>query len=158
MASGIYVIRNIINNKIYIGSSSNLIKRIRIHKSKLKSNKHHSAILQNSYNKYGEESFEYEIVEYVMDNSMLGDREQVWIDFFRPEFNVRLIATSNVGIKRSDEFRENCRKRMIGSIPWNKGKKGSIPWNKGLTSENDARVKSYGEKQSITKKKLKNEQ
>ena len=55
--SGIYRIRNLTNNKFYIGSAVNLNKRKNQHFHYLRNNKHHNKPLQNSYNKYGESSF-----------------------------------------------------------------------------------------------------
>jgi group I intron endonuclease len=62
MITGIYKIRNIVNNKIYIGSAVDIKKRWRDHKWYLKENKHHNSHLQSSYNKYGLKNFEF-IVE-----------------------------------------------------------------------------------------------
>ena len=50
--SGIYSIRNSVNNKIYIESSCNLKRRILRHKTELKHNKHYNKHLQRAYNKY----------------------------------------------------------------------------------------------------------
>lgn len=60
---GIYQIRNLINNKVYIGSSINIETRIKVHKRTLRSGNHINIILQKAYNKYGENQFEYEILE-----------------------------------------------------------------------------------------------
>ena len=40
MSSGVYIITNIINNKIYIGSTINFSKRWKKHKQHLNNNKH----------------------------------------------------------------------------------------------------------------------
>lgn len=60
---GIYKILNIINNKIYIGSSKELYTRIKRHKYQLKNNIHGNFHLQNAWNKYGEKSFIFEIIK-----------------------------------------------------------------------------------------------
>ncbi len=52
----VYTIKNVINNKIYIGSAVNIKKRWHEHRNLLNNNnnnKHHSPILQNAWNKYG---------------------------------------------------------------------------------------------------------
>jgi group I intron endonuclease len=54
---GIYIIYNIVNNKCYIGSSTNIHRRINNHKSLLNRNKHHSYKLQLSFNKHKENNF-----------------------------------------------------------------------------------------------------
>lgn len=64
---GIYSIKNVKNNKIYIGSSNNIEKRIKDHFRNLKNNKHSNQYLQNAYNKYGNESFIFEILEVFED-------------------------------------------------------------------------------------------
>ena len=64
--SGIYIILNKVNNKYYIGSAYNIIdERWPDHKSKLRKNKHINQSLQFDWNQYGEESFEFHIVELV---------------------------------------------------------------------------------------------
>lgn len=60
---GIYLIRNKLNNKVYVGQSINLVRRWREHKSSLRKGKHRCSHLQNSWNKYGEDNFEFLIVE-----------------------------------------------------------------------------------------------
>ena len=60
---GIYKITCINNNKVYIGKSIEIKQRFKKHLSDLRLNKHHSKYLQHSYNKYGEESLRFEIIE-----------------------------------------------------------------------------------------------
>ena len=67
----IYKITNIINNKIYIGSAIDTYNRFSKHKSQLNKNKHHNSYLQNSWNKYGEQNFKFEIIEYITDKNKL---------------------------------------------------------------------------------------
>jgi group I intron endonuclease len=81
--SGIYKIVNILDGKIYIGSSSNFCKRWNGHITCLRKNKHHSPHLQNAWNKYGEENFKFEIVEVVEDFNKLFEREQYYIDLYK---------------------------------------------------------------------------
>lgn len=80
--AGIYCIRNISTNKRYIGSSRNISGRWRVHKSKLRLNKHHSDHLQKSYN-IDSFLFTYEIIELINDLSQLEIREQYWVDHFQ---------------------------------------------------------------------------
>ncbi len=65
--SGIYRIRNLINNKSYIGSAVNFKRRWNYHKQDLIACRHHSKYLQNAWNKYGEAAFEFKVMEYVED-------------------------------------------------------------------------------------------
>lgn len=79
--SGIYQIRNLVNNKIYIGSSCNLYKRKRTHFYELKNNIHKNSKLQKSFNKYGEQNFIFEVIEFCSKENQYII-EQYWIDRF----------------------------------------------------------------------------
>lgn len=81
MSTGIYCIRNVSNDKRYIGSSKNIEARWRVHKSRLRHNKHHSDHLQKSYNLNSQ--FSYEILEFITDLSQLEIREQYWVDHYQ---------------------------------------------------------------------------
>lgn len=76
--SGIYKII-CINNKFYIGSSVNIGGRLKDHVRLLKRNKHQNKYLQNSWNKYGEKNFRFEIIENIYDANQLLIREKWWI-------------------------------------------------------------------------------
>jgi len=67
----IYQIRNKINNKIYIGSTNNINKRWNNHKSKLNNKIHENSYLQAAWDKYGEENFEFSIIEQVNDQNRI---------------------------------------------------------------------------------------
>lgn len=76
---GIYYIENIINDKIYIGSSSNIEKRIANHRNCLRKQMHTNPRLQNSWDKYGEQAFDFGVVEIVALED-LAIVEQLYID------------------------------------------------------------------------------
>lgn len=61
MKGVIYIIRNTINNKFYLGSTTNFKDRKRRHLQDLRREDHHNMHLQNAYKKYGEEAFEFQI-------------------------------------------------------------------------------------------------
>ena len=62
MKSGIYTIRNIINNKYYVGCSKDMVDRIGAHKRALIKGTHKNILLQNSFNKYGILNFVFSFV------------------------------------------------------------------------------------------------
>lgn len=98
--AGIYKITNIVNGKIYIGSSSNIYIRINGHKSKLKIGKHSNQHLQSAWNKYGENSFIFETVKQINNLNLLVRFEQIYInkyDCVDLGYNKRRIADSNRG-------------------------------------------------------------
>lgn len=79
MTCGVYEIRNILNGKMYVGSSKNVERRFVIHLSQLRNCKHHNKHLQRAFLKYGENSFEMVIIESC-DSYELFERESFWIE------------------------------------------------------------------------------
>jgi len=67
----IYKILNKNNNKFYIGSTNNIKKRWNNHRCNLRNNRHENNYLQQAWNKYGEESFEFLILEEVNDENRI---------------------------------------------------------------------------------------
>ena len=79
MKMGIYKIINVVNNKFYIGSAVNFSRRKTRHFSELRTNKHNNSKLQNAWNKYGESSFVFAVVEEVQEKSLLLEVENRWL-------------------------------------------------------------------------------
>lgn len=109
---GIYQIKNKINNKSYIGSSSRLKFRWSRHLTDLKCNIHHSLALQRACNKYGIDSFEFIVLEYCKDDELL-QKEQYYLDVLKPEYNICKIAGNCAGVKHSTETIEKRRTTLI---------------------------------------------
>lgn len=103
--SGIYQIKNLSTNEIYIGSSNHLASRKAGHFYRLRTNKHSNPKLQASYNKYGEEKFEFSIVEICIEEKLLI-REQFYFDILNPDFNLNLIAGRPPQFIRDEEYRK----------------------------------------------------
>lgn len=79
---GIYIIKNKINNKVYIGQSIDIHKRWLNHKNKLRKYKHDNIHLQRSWNKYGEENFEFSILE-LCNKKLLSKKEREYIKKYK---------------------------------------------------------------------------
>lgn len=60
----VYQILNIVNNKCYVGSSTNYSKRKSRHIAGLKSGRHHSIKLQRAWDKYGGDNFRFIVLEF----------------------------------------------------------------------------------------------
>jgi group I intron endonuclease len=101
--SGIYVIKNIKNGKVYVGSAVNFNKRWETHMRNLNRNTHHSKKLQHAWNKYGRNSFEFCIIQYCEPiKKTLELNEQYWCDLLRAYedgYSCRKKVNSNSGIK-----------------------------------------------------------
>lgn len=78
---GIYEIVNIKNQKRYIGQSIDVYRRWIQHNSELKRGKHSNEYLQFSWNKYGEDAFEFHILEECSEEK-LNERELFYIQKF----------------------------------------------------------------------------
>lgn len=118
--SGIYCIENKVNHKVYIGSSKNIYQRLLKHFALLRHNKHENAHLQNAWNKYGEKSFEWTVIEKC-ENSILTEREQYCIDLFGAEYNITKKVERNILSKESRLKQGETRKRLHreGKLDWN---------------------------------------
>lgn len=92
--SGIYVIRNLINNKIYIGSAINLNNRWFSHRNKLNNNNHVNRHLQSS-----DETREK------ISSSNKGKKHSVE--------SKEKMSLSHKGKKRSDETKEKIRLTIL---------------------------------------------
>lgn len=93
----IYNIVNKVNGKVYVGQTKNTKKRATSHKYMLNKGIHHSKYLQNSFNKYGIENFEFSIIEECT-NSDVDDREIFYIQKFKsnnPDYGYNVLAGGN---------------------------------------------------------------
>lgn len=111
---GIYCLINIVNQKRYVGSSKNLQQRLLKHRSLLRKNKHENSKLQNSWNKYNEQMFEYYILEYC-EEELLTQREQYYIDTLVPELNITVLVERNILSKESRLKQANTRRERISN-------------------------------------------
>ena len=78
---GIYMIKNNINGKVYIGQSKNIYERWTKHKTELNANRHVNKHLQGAWNKYGSNAFSFLIVEECLEYE-LNQKEQYYIKFY----------------------------------------------------------------------------
>jgi group I intron endonuclease len=103
MACGIYAIYCWGNHKTYYGSTAASKTRWYNHKQTLKNNQHDNSRLQNAYNKYGLESFEYIWIEDISKDD-LQLIEQQYLDFNIGGFNIATNAeNSSLGRKHTED-------------------------------------------------------
>ena len=108
--SGIYCIRNIQNQKVYIGKAKDIYKRLKAHITALNTkNKDENPYLINSWHKYGKESFEYVVLEYLeLDEKLISERELFWqkaYDATNPKKGYNLRLDSSTGMILSNSTR-----------------------------------------------------
>lgn len=109
---GVYKLVNLINGKFYIGSTKNMRKRLWKHRALLRHNKHNNPHLQNSWNKYGENNFDYCILETCNEQNQY-EREQFYIDTLHPEYNIAEIVELPSYTEESRKKHSETRKRMF---------------------------------------------
>lgn len=119
---GVYQIRNLKTQKIYIGSSKAIEYRCYEHRKNLIKNKHQNQYLQNSWNKHGENNFIFEILEECSEEKLL-EREQSFINETKSSnrkhgYNICEIANKPW---MTEEIRAKISETLKGNIPWNLG-------------------------------------
>lgn len=115
--AGIYKITNTESGKIYIGSAIDLYRRASSHIRNLRQGKHANKHLQSAFDKYGEDVFMFEVVEYVDDHENLISREQHWIDELNAAqdgYNKTPTAGSMLGFKFSEESKRKMSQSRTG--------------------------------------------
>lgn len=106
--TGIYKIENLVSGTVYIGSTADSFRgRWGDHKSGLRRGGHYNSYLQNAWNKYGEDTFSFSVIEEIENVDKLILREQLWLDVYRmygKVYNQRLnVDPCARGRKHSEE-------------------------------------------------------
>jgi group I intron endonuclease len=119
----IYKIINVVNGKLYIGSTMHKFsKRKSEHLTALRKGYHFNSHLQSAWNKYGEENFIFEILERFsddVDQIKILQKELELINLITPEYNIcKKTAGGKLGRILTDS-----EKKKIGDF--HRGKKHS---------------------------------
>ena len=120
MNSGIYTIINRLTNQVYVGQTVNLTKRKEEHFRRLRKGKHFNQHLQNSFTKYGESAFEFEMLD-VCQEEYLNSMELYWMNMLQAtnrKFGFNMSAGSHDGKRRlSEATKQKLRVLAIGRVP-----------------------------------------
>jgi group I intron endonuclease len=168
--SGVYSFKNKLDGKRYIGTSVDLEKRKRQHLRGLRRNKHENSRLQNAWNKYGEDNFEYEVLQRCPKVECV-EWEAAWILIFETTdrdkgYNICPHGTCKLGTKFSDEAkakmsaaqkrrlenpdtREEMLSRLRKGPLSNIGKKRSKETRKKISDAHKGKVVSEETKQKL---------
>ena len=111
----VYKITNIINNKVYIGITKQIIKRIGNHIYYFKNpNSSNNTYLHKSLRKYGLEFFTIEILEICKSLETLNNREVYWIKYYNSTDNKKGYNLDSGGnLKESNE--QNTINRQLNA-------------------------------------------
>ena len=124
-AGYVYAIRNTVNNRAYIGSTTNYKSRWHTHRSTLRRGVHHSFILQKAWNKYGEAVFSFEML-------VVCPKDQ------RIEYETRLMALESYNVLRTPK-ESGVRGGWKHSEEF-KAKMSTLNKGKKLTEEHKAKL------------------
>lgn len=117
--SGIYFIKNKINNKLYIGSAQDFNERWARHKTTLNTKTHHNKHLENAWDKYSEDNFEFIVVLYCDIDNLLY-YEQLFLDKYFDNcfncYNICPTAGSCLGRYHTDETKQKMKKPRIKRV------------------------------------------
>ncbi len=118
MASYIYLVTNIINNKCYIGKTNNKNIRWSQHKSKSKNN---NSYFYNAIRKYGTQSFSFEIIKECETEEDAYEYERVLIELFslrNRKYGYNIIeggSGGSKGYKVKESLKQYFSKKYVGT-------------------------------------------
>lgn len=157
--SGIYAIVHIETGRQYIGSAVNIAQRWKIHRHGLSHKKHHSAVMQRAWDKYGAEAFSFVVLEVVDNKADLLKREQHWIDTsacLAPNgFNICPTAGSSFGRVFSQETRKKMSDSRMGKRPSDESRRRMSEARTGVpkSEEHKAKIAAANKARGDTVKK-----
>lgn len=119
---GVYYIKCKITNKQYVGSSKNIQSRLSKHFSELFNNKHRNKKLQEEFNKYGYDNFEFDIYETCDIDELLNKERNKQIsigvdnlynekisNYYISEELKKIHASADKSSHKTNEYREKMR-------------------------------------------------
>lgn len=144
--SGVYSITNIVNGKVYVGSSLSVRGRQISHLSCLRRGIHRNRYLQRAYDKWGECRFRFDLLERCEPSQVLV-KEQYWIDKLQSAdpsqgYNLALFAeaagkgrvpTEEQRRKQSEALKGRCPVGQKAAVEANRGSKRSIETRKKMS-------------------------
>lgn len=142
MNVGIYKITNKINNKCYIGQSTNLKSRISSHKSMLKNHNEDNDLLNKATKKYGYENFKIEIIKYCKEEE-LDLYEQYYIDYYKSHkkengYNIELGGSTHKHLSKEqiEKMKKTKKGKLMGKENPFYGKTHTLQAKKKISEKN----------------------
>ena len=136
--SGIYGIRNILNNKIYVGRTNDFYKRCKqyLYDYEFRRIGHINDYLYRSFVKYGIDNFEFFVLEFC-NVAKCPERELHYIDFYascnrNKGYNLRrdVNGIMQTAPETSEKIRNNLKRQWSNGLRKNHGVKLALSWDK----------------------------
>jgi hypothetical protein len=109
---GIFSVRNLVNEKVFVGKSENLDGIFNRTKFQLKANCHNQKDLQTDWNELGSEKFEFEVLEQLESRENLDIKKE--LEFLEDLWLEKLKPFGNCGYNEPKKTREQ-RLQMIAA-------------------------------------------
>lgn len=150
---GVYMIYCSGNDKIYVGSTSSSFKRrMSKHLHSLRKDKKDCTVLQKCFNKYGEESFDITVLKEACEKNDVIPMEDYFLElllkaksdfnYFKENgMNVCTVSHSSLGVKVSEEGRENMRKAQTGMKHTPERIRNNVQANLGGACSEETKIK-----------------
>jgi group I intron endonuclease len=125
----IYKLTNTVNNKIYIGltTEKSVAERCRKRNAEAKYRDDRKSYILNAIRKHGEKSFVSEIIDTAESLEELKEKEIYYISFYKARdrsigYNLTDGGEGNLGLKMSEETKDKIRQKALGR-KWTKESK-----------------------------------
>lgn len=152
--SGVYLIRNTVTGKVYVGSSVNIKERWYRHRLYLGKGEHHCPHLQMAWKAYGESAFTFEVLELIGGVAAMLVREQALIDEYRAAdrafgYNVCVVVGSRAGVPLPSETRAKISRSNMGRVMPEEVRRKIALTNTGKKHSQESRAKMSASKRSV---------
>lgn len=159
----IYIINNIVNNKIYIGQTKSFRKRKTQHM--LATGKDNYMIVDRAINRHGKDKFEMDLIEYCNSFKDMNDAEEFWIAYYK-SIGAELYNIKKGGDNKeiSQETRNKMSLSHIGKvnspearIKISKAKKGMLHSEESknkISKANTGKIRSDEAKEKMRKARI----
>jgi|SRR5208282_1073649 len=121
MKYGVYLIHNILNNKIYVGKAVDIGRRWKEHVSMASNPNAHKYPIHRAIKKYGKNNFVFSILQIFDDEMIALEAEKYWIQYYASNnknfgYNITEGGEGISGYHHSPESREKMRVSQTGKI------------------------------------------
>lgn len=118
---GVYLLRNLINGKIYIGKTNNFTRRFQAHKDSKNHKFNRNSIISKAISKYGWNNFSIKILESYkeVENDILLEIEKYWINEYNSTdrtigYNLVKEGAGMMGYRHTQETKDHLSKVKSG--------------------------------------------
>jgi group I intron endonuclease len=153
LKTGVYLIRNLINGKVYVGSASvSLTKRLWTHRRFLLAGTHHNKHLQAAWNKYGEGAFSFSVIQRCVPRRCVL-LEQQWINYYQSYlreygYNKSPTAGSPLGVRHTEATRAKVSQALKGKPKSDEHRKNMRKAKGSLSQDTINKMSAYAKNRS----------